>query len=377
MTVNKKVKIGLIQFDYFIKNSILKLFVSILFKKKIPTGQLKILIFRNGSIGDSICAIPAITAIREKYAMSEIILLTHSGGFKDISLANIIHIGLVDRIINYENIPYPTLIEQLKGEKINFFILLPQAHASFKKFVKDLLFAKYIKASYVIGFKICVTRVFPKIQAKYLQIPNVSDFLLSIVNTKNIDTNKSYTFAIHIPKEDEDYVHSIFLQKHITLESKTIALTIGAKRPQNRWPIAYFDAVIEFLILNNYTCIIIGGKEDSDLVNKLKTKNNLIDFTGLLSVKQSAMALKKCVLHITNDTGPMHLSYAMGTFVVALFSSRDYPNLWFPPEKNSKVFRNNEIFCSECFSNECNDNRCLKAIHPESIIEFLKIKLKI
>jgi heptosyltransferase-3 len=40
---------------------------------------------------------------------------------------------------------------------------------------------------------------------------------------------------------------------------------------------------------------------------------------------------------ISNDTGPMHLSYAVGTPVIALFSSRDFPGIWYPPQDGYNV----------------------------------------
>jgi len=64
----------------------------------------------------------------------------------------------------------------------------------------------------------------------------------------------------------------------------------------------------------------------------------------------------------------MHLSYAVGTMVIALFSSRDLPGKWYPSGKNNHVFRASNIHCEACFSETCNNNICMQAIQPSEVI---------
>jgi ADP-heptose:LPS heptosyltransferase len=83
--------------------------------------------------------------------------------------------------------------------------------------------------------------------------------------------------------------------------------------------------------------------------------------------------MKYCKLVISNDTGPMHLAYAVGTPLIAIFSSRDYAGKWFPPENGKNiVFRNIDVYCAKCFSEEVNGNKCLREIKPGRIIEKIK-----
>jgi ADP-heptose:LPS heptosyltransferase len=69
----------------------------------------------------------------------------------------------------------------------------------------------------------------------------------------------------------------------------------------------------------------------------------------------------------------MHLSYAVATPVVAVFSARDYPNQWYPPlQGNNKVLRSFEETCSPCLLEECPyNNACLRRIKPEAVIAEL------
>jgi ADP-heptose:LPS heptosyltransferase len=86
--------------------------------------------------------------------------------------------------------------------------------------------------------------------------------------------------------------------------------------------------------------------------------------------------MKYCKLVISNDTGPMHLAYAVGTPLIAIFSSRDYAGKWFPPENEKNiVFRNNDVYCANCFNEELNQNMCFKNINSNIVIEKLKYLL--
>ena len=365
----------IIRLLYFLNNASLRFFRFTLFKRLNKHKVERILIFRNGSLGDSICALPTIEAIRKAYSNSTIDLLTHSGGYTDLSIANIIDQSLINNIINYENVEIKKLIQTLKANKYDLFILLPQVHSPYKKFLKDLLFAKAIKSRYAVGFRRCVIPIFPKIQSKQDKIQNVRDFLLSIAVEVGAIIPEKLNYKLNIKAEDEYFVEELLNKGNLNNYNKIAAITIGAKRIQNRWPLQNFQIIIDYLQSIDYSVIIIGGKEDSPLVQLLHNKNQVTDLTGKLSVMQSALVLKRCKLFVTNDTGPMHLSYAIGTYTFAIFSSRDFPNLWFPPKELSQVFRNNSIMCSECFSNICKNNICMQGIKPEMIIESIKLFL--
>ena len=72
----------------------------------------------------------------------------------------------------------------------------------------------------------------------------------------------------------------------------------------------------------------------------------------------------------------MHLSYVVGTPVIAIFSSRDFKGKWFPIDNRNiinKVFRQDNIDCVNCFTEICNrNNECMRSIKPEQIINELR-----
>ncbi len=368
-----------INLDYKLKHTTLKLARVLLFKKNLNHAKInRILVFRTGSLGDSICTLPAMESLWHQYPKAKIDLLTHSGGKGLVSIKNLIHQSAINSFIFYQEKSFRNLVLELRPNNYDLFILFPQAHASFRTIFRNLLFARLTGAKHTIGFEICVTRLFPQTQALKYTIPNVREFFLNLLKKEGIVTNPYMNqFSILPAMEDDEKINALLVQHNLSDTTKNIALVVGAKRPQNRWPLTYFDKVIEFLSCNNYNCILVGGPEDTEIAKQLKNYSHTTDFTGQLSPVQSGLVFSRCVLSVTNDTGPMHLAYAFGCKVLALFSSRDYPNLWFPPVKGSSVFRNNSIHCSECFTETCMDNQCMKQILPEIVIKKIQEELNL
>ncbi|HMN25567.1 MAG TPA: glycosyltransferase family 9 protein, partial [Ignavibacteriaceae bacterium] len=137
-----------------------------------------------------------------------------------------------------------------------------------------------------------------------------------------------------------------------------VGLVVGAKRPQNRWPIEYFKEVAEYLLDKKYNILLFGGPEDYELAEQIKGER-VFNFCGKLSPLETAEMMKYC--------------NAVGTPLIAIFSSRDYAGKWFPPvnEKNI-VFRNNDVYCSGCFSDECNNNLCIKEIKSDLLLSKIR-----
>jgi ADP-heptose:LPS heptosyltransferase len=366
----------LYQFDYWIKNTLLKLVQRLLYPfPKKHHSIARILVFRTGSLGDSICSLPALDALRHHYPDARIEVLTETGGTNLIGIDKLAAPSLVDAFIFYKNYSLSHLIGMLRQNQYDLFVLLPQAHAPFRSTMRNLLFARWINAKKAIGFKMGVTRVFARQQAKGNHIPNVREFFMSILSELNIQPQQPYRYPFNIQDEDIRFTDHL-LAGHQIRPEKTLAIVAGAKRDQNRWPLSYFDKTISYFVSRGYQCILIGGAEDQALVKKLNSYPVIHDFTGQLTPIQSGLIMGKCRLTLSNDTGPLHLAYAFGARVVALFSSRDYPDLWFPPKEQAFTFRNQEIHCSECFTETCGNNLCMQGILPESVIAKMEEMLR-
>lgn len=360
-------KLELTDISFKLKNSILGILNKILYKK--PYQPQKILIFRTGSLGDSINAIPAIKSIVASFPGAQTDILTNAGSKHLIGLKYLIDQSLYNEIIDYNGVNKKELFELLKEKKYDMVIQLPQVDAPFLSILRDLLIFRRIAPS-GLGWFVSQSKWFRKIQAAYLVFPNEHTRLLSYLKSKDFVIDE-VSPSININDSDIKYVKGLMLANNIQVQDKKICIVVGAKRPQNRWPIAYFEEVAKYFS-RRCKILLIGSGEDQILAQSLLTIDNVISFCGKLTPLQSAAMLSFSDLTLSNDTGPMHLSYAVNTPTIALFSSRDLPGKWYPPKKNNYVFRTEGVKCQACFSETCNNNICMKAILPAEIIALIK-----
>ena len=366
-------KMKIVQAQYALLNGTLFFMQRLLFKKveKEKNQIKKILIFRNGSFGDTICALPAIKNIWMYFPDAKIDVMTNSGGENLVSLENIIDNSLVNEFINYLGANKKVLAKKIRNKQYDLLIELPQDQASFFSQMRNIFITKFIfNVPHAFGWEIGATKFFKKQQEKYVDFKDERKRLLDILEKNNLICSKQ-EFPLNTTEQDIDLVDDLMRQNTLSDESKNIAFVVGSKRHSNRWPIAYFKEVAKHFSQKDFNIIIIGGKEDKPLAKQLMSVAKTYDFTGMLTPMQSAVMLKNCRVTLSNDTGPMHLSYSVETPVVAVFSARDYPNKWFPPEGNI-VLRDNDIECSVCFTETCTDNKCMKSITSEIVITYVE-----
>lgn len=358
----------LVESDYYLKNLVIGILKTMLFKKiNEPKNIKNILIFRTGSIGDSVVALPAITNIRMHFTSARIAILTNEGITQplNVSISSIIDSSLCDEIINYKNMSKAKLTEYIRSRQFEVFVDLNQNLAGLFNNVRNMIWAKSMGFAYGIGWNVGVTKFLRKFQEKNYPFKRESERLVNVLKDEGVPP-LIFSYPLDISSTDKLLVDGMFS----AITTTPIAFVVGAKRIQNRWPIDYFNKVGEALIAKGHQIVLVGGVEDSKIATPLLDMRSVHNFCGHLTPAQSAEVLRRCVLCVANDTGPMHLAYAVGTPLIAIFSSRDYPTSWFPPETSkNRVFRNNDIFCSICFSETCADNKCMKGIPPATIIK--------
>ncbi|MBY0425037.1 MAG: glycosyltransferase family 9 protein [Cytophagales bacterium] len=365
----------LLAWDYGVKNWVLTWFKKILFTKVSRFTSGNILIFRTGSIGDSICALPAIYSIRKNFPHSRIQLLTNPAG-KNVSVEYLLDKSLGIEIINYQGLGFLKLLALLKWEKIDLFVELPQTHASFKTNLRNLITAKLIGARYGMGWQVYCTLYFKNFQQFHHHFLPETERLLGILSAEGLPTFPQ-NFPLAITKDHEAAVNSLLSEHSLLDRSKNIAIVTGAKRSTNRWPIVYFQQLVNQLSSEGYNLLLIGGNDDLEIVKPLLEIPRVYSLVGKLTPLESAVAINHCILSISNDTGPMHLSYAVGTPLIGIYSARDYPVQWYPPSfAQHKVFRHPHVACAICLLESCpHDNACLRAITPEMVLQEAHLQL--
>ena len=101
-----------------------------------------------------------------------------------------------------------------------------------------------------------------------------------------------------------------------------IVLHPGAAREYQRWPEDRFAGLADLLVEKFGGWICFSGSEaERGLIEKIRRsmRATAVSTAGVFDIRRMAALLAQVDLFITNDTGPMHMAFALGTPTVALF----------------------------------------------------------
>ena len=329
---------------------------------------MRALIYQTGSLGDTIVSLPAITAIRETLGESYEVWLLHERRPNVVTPEAVLApTRLVDRYLSYSFTTHP-LGRLLAG-------------AGLMRRIRHLRFAKVF---YVVGSKRPTLSV--RRDAMFFSLCGIREkfgFRAVAAGARSprdkdgFPARVSYEGDVRLRHLMADGLHDISAhQRHLKLElfgekerdavgqrlasarrypaRPLIAICPGTNMPAKRWPMERFIEVgRQLLATDQYELVIVGGKGDRNAsAELLHAWGSGIDTCGTLTVAESAALLSLCRLCISLDSGPAHLSSAVGTPCVALFSGRDYPGRWDPPQQTARVLRN-PVLCGGCMAETC------------------------
>jgi lipopolysaccharide heptosyltransferase II len=185
----------------------------------------------------------------------------------------------------------------------------------------------------------------------------------------NTPCKQTELFLTSCEKAEAEKYYSV---KGILKNDRIIGLQPGASWPAKIWKKEGFAALGDRLHKEGYKVVLFGGPKDRHITKEvyelMKTKPMLANGGSL---RGDAALIEKLNCFVTNDHGPMHISAAVGTPLVAVFGPGE-PEIWFPYEDKKYVFIQNRQKCAPCRKKECEDMKCMKAVSVEQVYEKVR-----
>ncbi len=102
----------------------------------------------------------------------------------------------------------------------------------------------------------------------------------------------------------------------------------------------------------------------------------LMSLSGKTKLRDLISLISECDVLVSNDTGPMHIAYAVRTPLVAIFGSTD-PKLTGPPKigkGTGNMVISSNMTCSPCFERTCktNDMKCMYEVSSDDVYYGIK-----
>lgn len=180
-------------------------------------------------------------------------------------------------------------------------------------------------------------------------------------------------FDLTISDERKHSAQKILESNNVDLSKPLIAFCPGSTNSRaKRWQSESYAKLNDLLQKNlGANIILIGDKSELDVSYQVIEKSNIkpIILTGKTNLAESTAILSLCDLLVSNDTGPAHISAALGTKTIVIFGPTN-PQTTYPI--GAEIIRK-EVECSPCMLRDCPiDHRCMTQITAQSVFDKVK-----
>lgn len=313
----------------------------------------KILVIRLDDIGDVILATPVLRNLKESFPDATIDLMVKSST-QDVVVNN----PWVNRIWTLEPFWMRTakpsgpmrwllLIRQLRKE--GYDLVLELRGNPFNLILAFLSGSRHRVGYGAQGLGFLLTAVVPYDNNARHEIDRNLDVLRGL--GLPVRSKKPEFF---IPDTAARLTERFLKACRVSDDDLLVCIHPGAPWLPKRWPKERFAAVAEALI-GKYgsKIVLIGNADEMRLCSAVRdqitlgNRNHVVVAAGITNLHGTAALIKRAVLFIGNDSGPMHMAHAFETNTVALFGPQS--PAFFGPLQNRAVAIFKKVECSPCF----------------------------
>jgi ADP-heptose:LPS heptosyltransferase len=328
----------------------------------------KIALLRASRIGDFLCATPAYRALRMALPEAEITMITLPM-LQDLVLRS----PHLDRFVAFPG--YPGIAEQFFDARrtIHFFQEMQEEHFDLAiqmqgTGVNSNTFMLLLGSQATAGF------IRPEDSAGRLDAA-----LRYPQQVHEIEAVLALTTFLGVPAQGKDTEFPLWSSDHKVaaalleqVESPLIGLHPTARDATRRWALDRFGEVGNELHRRyGGTVVILGEEEDVVIGNALSKRvgEPCLNLMGKTSLAILGAVIEQLSLLVTNDTGPAHIAYALGTPTMTIFGAST-PQRYGPLQEGPFHVLAHPVHCRPCGLARCPIGyTCLEGVTVTQVIE--------
>lgn len=340
--------------------------------------EKKILVELLHGIGDIVCAVPMLRALRNKFPLARIDVVV-----KFQTCADVLQCADV-KLDNYYVLNVYSGVGSVykfvkKCRKTGYDIGIAAPHTSV---IKTKIFMRLIHPVQWFGIQkqgICFDTMLNEchfvetyflaakellkeevvVSAPVLIPPDLSQNDEQCLNSKTIDD----IVGVCIGNADYSYKYRLLRMGRV--------YTRG-------WGIENMRELICKLMNSGISVVLFGGKQEELLLPELRdvlTSDKVINMVGKTSIAESMMLTKKCKCVVGVDTGMMHIAAAVGIPTVSIFGPTNPYTHGAYGDKAKFIYDVKYCEKSPCYGSKmyvkCTDRKCLKKISVNEVYNII------
>jgi len=319
----------------------------------------KILVYRLGSLGDTVVALPAIQLVSRAFEEAQLTLLTNKPiATKAAPVESVVGDGVFAEVLDYpigtrNPLRLAALAAQLRSRKFDLVVNLCEARTRLKT-ARDRCFFRLSGIRDLRGFPKNGEDFEPAVDPTTgLYESETKRLLRRIATLGSVSLEDPTAWDLRLTDSEKTAGQTVLPSG----SNPILALGVGTKMQSKDWEEGNWVALTKQLsqALPGWRLAAVGSvderrRADGCLAVWSGPKTNLC---GTLSPRETAAVLEQATLFIGHDSGPMHLASAVGAPCVAIFSARNLPGQWFPARSGHKIIYHK----TDCFG--CNLETCI------------------
>jgi heptosyltransferase-3 len=337
----------------------------------------RVLIYRLGSLGDTLIALPALHLVERTFPNARRSLLTNLPVHAKAPAARAVldGSGLVHSYIAY---PAGTrsiralarVWWQVRRFRPDVLVYLMPSRGD-KAVRRDAFFFRLCGVRTMIGlpFGELANNRFDPVTA--LWETEAARLLRCTESFGSVDVNDLSNWNLRLTPDE---MHTATRELRKLTRSPFIVAGISGKIQATDWGVENWRALFEKLsvLLPEHALVLVGAKEDFNPSETARAGwgGKTLNLCGSLSPREAAAVAVKAELFLGPDSGPKYLAAIAGVPCAIAYSARNPPGIWFPP---GNIHRNvyHMVDCANCRLDVCIENKkkCLTSISVDEMLQ--------
>ena len=300
----------------------------------LPQSEVKkIAIFRALQLGDMLCSIPAIRALRNAYPQAHITLIGLPWA-KALTERFPHYFNAFRSFPGYPGLPeqpfapkaFTTFLMQVQQEEYDL-ILQMQGNGSLTNSLAALFNGKHT-AGFYLPHHYCPNKELFLEYPTHLHEIERHIALMQKLSITALGTQLEFPLTA---KDEEELV-----QLQLPIEHKRYVCLHSGSRDKNRqWPPEHFAALADYCATQGLSIVLTGTSGELDIVNEVARhmQHQPLIAAGKTSIGAVAALIKNALLLISNCTGVSHIAAAVETPSI-IVSMDGEPHRWAPLNKD-------------------------------------------
>jgi len=315
----------------------------------IPEQQQRVVIYRLGSLGDTVVALPCFHKIAQLWPNAERIVLTN---FPVSSKAAPLEAILGGGGLIHQAIAYPVgtrsfrelwlLARRLRSLRANVLVYLTPPRGLANAF-RDWLFFKLCGFKDILGvpleqdLQVC-RQVSETPNGPLVDERECERLARCLASLGPINLDDPAMWDLHLTESELRAGAAVLAALSM---GSYFAINMGGKAQEKDWGAVNWRDFLKRLS-GQYPgagLLIIGAAEDSARAQQIAEVwgGPHVDACGKLNPRESAAAMRQAMAFIGHDSGPLHLAAASGVRCVGLFGNFNQPSRWHPRGRQHRI----------------------------------------